>query len=207
MIFDFLNYFKDIIISLSLEHQILAYLFLFIIVFIENGLFFVPFLPGDSLFFLSGAIFSYVSFSEIFLLFLLVSLAAILGDTVNYLIGKFLGKEILKRHWINYSYIKKTEQYFVDYGEKTILLARFIPIVRTFAPFIAGIGRMDFTSFTIYNIAGGVMWVFIFLFGGYFFGNIPFIQENLTLLIIIMVLVSIIPIINFIYKEYKKKSK
>jgi membrane-associated protein len=204
MITSILNYFEAIIFSLSLEHQLPSFLFLFFIVFIENGFFFLPFLPGDSLFFVAGAIFSGVSIGRISFLFLLLVIAAILGDLLNYSIGRFAGKKILQRHWINQVHFKRTEQYFANYGKKTVFFARFIPIIRCIAPLVAGIGKMNIRSFMIYNILGAISWVFIFLFGGYFFGNIPIIKDNLSYIIIAIVIFSVIPIIYYSYKEYRK---
>jgi len=200
-------YFESILHSLSAEHRILAYLILFCVIFFETGLFFVPFLPGDSLFFLAGALFSSVSFTEIICLCILISIAAILGDLLNYAIGRFIGKEILLRHWINSRYLEKTHQYFAEYGERTVLLARFVPVVRTLTPFVAGVGKMKLRDFMKYNILGGVIWVFIFLLAGYFFGNIPFVQQNLSSFMIGIIFISIIPLAYFIFGELKKKAR
>ncbi len=173
-----------------------TYIILFIIIFCETGLVFVPFLPGDSLLFAVGA-FAALGSLNIFILIVLLIVAAVIGDTVNYWIGRFFGEKIVAnpRIPINQSHIDQTEKFFQKHGGKTIILARFVPIVRTFAPFVAGAGQMSYGKFISYNIIGGILWVLIATLSGYFFGNIPFVKENFSLVIIGVVLVSIIPII------------
>ncbi len=173
-----------------------TYIILFIIIFCETGLVFVPFLPGDSLLFAVGAFAALGSFN-IFVLIMILIIAAVIGDTVNYWIGRFFGEKIVAnpRIPINQSHIDQTEKFFQKHGGKTIILARFVPIVRTFAPFVAGAGQMSYGKFISYNIIGGILWVLIATLSGYFFGNIPFVNENFSLVIIGVVLVSIIPII------------
>ncbi|HJX06017.1 MAG TPA: DedA family protein [Candidatus Nanoarchaeia archaeon] len=184
------------------------YIILFVVIFLETGLVFTPFLPGDSLIFTVGA-FAAVGSLNITLLLVLLSLAAILGDSVNYSIGHFIGRKIIKSKpkLIKKDYLDKTQQFYDKYGGLTIVIARFIPIVRTFAPFLAGIGTMKYFKFLFYNIIGGILWVLVFLFAGYFFGNIPFVKENFALAIIAIIVVSMIPTIVEILRHWKKGKK
>ena len=184
------------------------YIILFVVIFLETGLVFTPFLPGDSLIFTVGA-FAAVGSLNITLLLVLLSLAAILGDSVNYSIGHFIGRKIIKSKpkLIKKDYLDKTQQFYDKYGGMTIVIARFIPIVRTFAPFLAGIGTMKYFKFLFYNIIGGILWVLVFLFAGYFFGNIPFVKENFALAIIAIIVVSMIPTIVEILRHWKKGKK
>ncbi|MCX5713435.1 MAG: VTT domain-containing protein [Candidatus Omnitrophica bacterium] len=156
-----------------------AYLMLFAIIFAETGLVVTPFLPGDSLLFMTGAIAALGSLN-IFALFALLGMAAVIGDSVNYAVGKYLGLKMFKKEsrFLKAEYIERTHRFYEKYGAKTIVLARFVPIVRTFAPFVAGMGSMNYAKFLTYNVAGGVLWVGLFLFGGFLFGNIPVIKNN-----------------------------
>jgi membrane-associated protein len=172
-----------------------TYLILFVIIFCETGLVVTPFLPGDSLLFAAGAFAAHGSFSLTWL-FLILSVAAVLGDTVNYWIGHWLGPKVFqneKSRVFKQEYLEKTHRFYEKYGGETIIIARFVPIVRTFAPFVAGIGRMSYLKFISYNVIGGVGWVAVFVFGGYFFGNIPMVQRNFTLVIVAIILVSMLP--------------
>ncbi len=187
----------------------LSYAILFIIIFIETGLVFTPFLPGDSLLFAAGAFAALGSFNVVFLFFLLW-FAAFLGDTVNYWIGHFFGQKIVSNPKlpIKKEHIDKTQAFYDKHGGKTIFLARFIPIVRTFAPFVAGIGRMSYKHFIVYNILGGLIWVATFLFAGYFFGNIPKVKENFSLVVFAIIFLSILPIIlEFLKSRLRLSSK
>jgi membrane-associated protein len=185
-----------------------SYIILFIIIFLETGLVFTPFLPGDSLLFAAGAFAALGSFN-VWLLLLLLSLAAILGDSVNYSIGHFVGRKIIKSKpkLIKKDYLDKTQHFYDKYGGMTIVIARFIPIVRTFAPFLAGIGTMKYFKFLAYNVIGGVLWVLAFLFAGYFFGNIPFVKNNFALAIIAIILVSMIPTILEGIRQWRKHKR
>ena len=169
---------------------------LFAIVFFETGLVVTPFLPGDSLLFTAGALASLGSLN-VWVLFLLLSLAAILGDTVNYWIGKRVGHRAFDGsiRFLKLEHLRKTEDFYERHGKKTIILARFVPIVRTFAPFVAGIGSMTYGTFLAYNVIGGVAWVGICLAAGYFFGNIPVVKANFSLVVLAIVLVSTLPIV------------
>lgn len=183
----------------------LTYGILFLIIFAETGLVITPFLPGDSLLFAAGAIASLGSLNIGLVVFLLI-VAAIAGDTVNYWIGHFFGQKLVdnpKIKFINQEHIDKTEQFYKKYGGKTIILARFVPIVRTFAPFVAGIGSMDYKKFVLYNVVGGVLWVTLFTLTGFFFGNIPLIQENFHYVVFIIIGLSIVPII---YEYIKRRT-
>ncbi len=171
-----------------------TYGLMFLVIFIETGLVVTPFLPGDSLLFAAGT-FAAIGALNIWLLFLLLAAAAVLGDTVNYWIGHYIGERAYNIKWIKREYLIRTQTFFDKYGRSTIFLARFVPIVRTFAPFVAGIGQMPYGAFISYNIFGGIAWVALFTFAGYFFGNIPFIRQHFSLVVIAIVLISIVPMV------------
>lgn len=195
------TYLKDLVA----QYGLLTYGILFSIVFAETGFVVTPFLPGDSLLFASGALAALGSF-DLWIVVVVLITAAILGDTVNYWIGHFFGKKIVDNpniKFINQEHIDKTEQFYKKYGGKTIVLARFVPIVRTFAPFVAGVGSMEYGKFIMYNVVGGVLWVGIFTLAGYFFGNMPVIQENFHYVIFAIIFLSLIPIV-FEYIQNKR---
>jgi membrane-associated protein len=169
----------------------LSYFLLFAVIFIETGLVFVPFLPGDSLLFAAGAI-SAISSLNIYTLIIILWMAAFLGDTANYFIGKFFGEKIADK--VNQEYLIKTRDFYKKHGGMTIFLARFIPIIRTFAPFVAGLGKMDYKKFISYNATGGLVWVLLFTLSGYFLGNIPQIKENFSIIVVIIILLSFLPV-------------
>lgn len=178
------------------EHGALTYALLFLIIFCETGLVVTPFLPGDSLLFAVGALSaSDNSPINVFFIFFLLAIAAIAGDTVNYFIGAFLGEKLLQKNipFMKQEYIDKTNAFYEKHGGKTIILARFVPIVRTFAPFVAGVGKMDYSKFILFNVIGGIAWVAIFIFAGHTFGNIPFVKENFEWVAIAIVLISVLP--------------
>ncbi len=168
---------------------------LFAIVFCETGLVVTPFLPGDSLLFTAGALAS-LGTLNVWVLFLLLSVAAILGDTVNYWIGKKIGPRAFDGtvKFLKQEHLRKTEAFYEKHGKKTIILARFVPIVRTFAPFVAGVGSMAYGTFIAYNVIGGVAWVAICVFSGYFFGNIPIVKKNFSLVILAIIGISVLPL-------------
>ena len=178
---------------------------LFVIVFCETGLVVTPFLPGDSLLFAAGALAAVDTSGSlnILVLWVVLSVAAILGDSVNYAIGKRIGKGVFKpgNRILKLEYLQRTEEFYEKHGNKTIILARFVPIVRTFAPFVAGVGNMDYKRFITYNFVGGLLWVTIFLAAGYLFGNVPFIKENFSLVTIGIILVSVVPMVLELLKE------
>lgn len=171
-----------------------TYLILFIVIFMETGLVVTPFLPGDSLLFAAGAFAAKGSFN-VSLLFFMLWLAAVLGDTANYWIGHFVGPRVFRENvrWLKREYLERTQAFYDKHGGKTIFLARFIPIIRTFAPFVAGIGQMRYGYFITYNIVGGLVWTALFIFGGYFFGNLPFVKNNFSFIIIAIILISVLP--------------
>jgi membrane-associated protein len=169
-----------------------TYAILFMVVFMETGFVVTPFLPGDSLLFAAGT-FAAVGSMNVWLLMILLIIAAIAGDTVNYWIGHYLGDRAYNIKWIKKEYLDRTHAFFEKHGGKTIFLARFVPIVRTFAPFVAGMGRMSYSYFFSYNVFGGIVWVVLFTMLGYFFGNIPFVKQNFELVILAIIFVSVVP--------------
>lgn len=202
---DLILHLDEYLTQLVGSYGTLTYAILFLVVFAETGFVVTPFLPGDSLLFAAGAIAALGSLN-IGLVVLLLIIAAIAGDTVNYWIGHFFGRKIVdnpKITFINQEHIDKTEQFFKKHGAKTIILARFVPIVRTFAPFVAGVGMMHYSTFILYNVIGGVAWVVIFSLLGYFFGNMPFIKENFHYAVFAIIGLSLIPII-YEYIQHKR---
>jgi membrane-associated protein len=181
--------------AITNEYGLLTYLLLFIIVFCETGLVITPFLPGDSLIFATGAVVASGSLNLSTILIVLC-IAAVAGDTVNYHIGHLLRNKITSHENIRFikkEHLDRTQAFFEKYGVKTIIIARFVPIVRTFAPFVAGVGTMPYSRFLSYNVIGGVLWVAAFLFGGYFFGNLPVVKNNFSLVILGIIFVSLLP--------------
>ncbi|NLL52562.1 MAG: DedA family protein [Peptococcaceae bacterium] len=185
-----------------------TYLILFLIVFIETGLVVFPFLPGDSLIFVVGALGATGALDVKFAAVLLMA-AAILGNTQNYYIGKYIGHrafQIRDNRFFKKEYLYKTHKFYEKHGGKTIFISRFMPIIRTFAPFVAGIGKMRFVRFMSYNILGGLFWVLIFIFAGYYFGNIPVVQKNFTLVILAIIFISLLPsIIVYIQTNFLRR--
>jgi membrane-associated protein len=189
------------------QYGILTYFILFSIIFIETGLVITPFLPGDSMLFAAGAL-AGIGSMNIFTLLIVIYLAAILGDTANYHIGKKIGNKILEKEevrFINKEYLKKAQKFYEKHGSMTIVLARFIPIIRTFAPFVAGIGEMNYLKFISYNMVGGGLWVSLFLGGGYFFGNLSFVKEHFSYVLIAIIILSLLPGVIVFIKEKRKK--
>ena len=172
-----------------------TYIILFLVILCETGLVVLPFLPGDSLLFAAGA-FAAKGDINIATLFMILCVAAILGDSINYEVGRIIGPRIAQREksrYVNKEHIAKTHQFYEKYGAKTIIIARFIPIIRTIAPFVAGLGAMSYKKFLQYNVIGGIAWVAICLFAGYLFGNIPLVKQNFTMVILAIISVSILP--------------
>ena len=173
-----------------------TYLLLFIIVFCETGLVVTPILPGDSLLFAAGALAATGALNAVYL-FGLLAVAAIAGDTVNYAIGKSIGPRVFRENirFIKQEYLFRTQEFYQRHGGKTIFLARFVPIIRTFAPFVAGVGTMTYRRFVAYNVFGGVVWTGLFTFAGFYFGSLPAVKENFTLVILAIIFISIMPIL------------
>jgi len=196
--------------SLIVSYQLWTYLILFAVIFCETGLVVTPFLPGDSLLFATGALAATAgSPLRIHWLFLVLTVAAVLGDTVNYWIGHATGPKIFSQKKIRFlkkEHLEKTHAFYEKYGGITIILARFIPIIRTFAPFVAGIGRMTYGRFISYNVIGGIAWVAIFVFGGFFFGNLPVVRRNFTAVIFAIILISVLPgVIEYLRQRRRAK--
>jgi membrane-associated protein len=186
----------------------ITYIILFIIIFCETGLVILPFLPGDSLLFAAG---TFVAKGDLSLgiLYVTLCIAAVLGDSVNYEIGRFFGPKIAKQEktrFLNRDHVERTHKFYEKYGAKTIIIARFVPIIRTFAPFVAGIGDMGYKRFLQYNVIGGIGWISICMLGGYLFGNIEFVKHNFSLVMLGIVIVSILPAV-IEYIRYKLSSK
>jgi membrane-associated protein len=185
-------YFKEIIS----QYGLWTYLLLFAIIFCETGLVVTPFLPGDSLLFVAGTFAADpASGLNPWLLVLILSVAAILGDTANYWMGHYIGPKAFteERRYLKKEYLDRTHRFYEKYGGMTIIIARFVPIVRTFAPFVAGIGAMNYTRFILYNIFGGIAWVATFIFAGYLFGNLHGVKENFAFVVMAIVLISVMP--------------
>jgi len=205
-IIDFIIHLDTHLSDLIQTYGLWTYLILFVVIFCETGLVVTPFLPGDSLIFAAGT-FAARGDLKVGWLFLVLAAAAVIGDTVNYWIGKIIGPKIFhkeKTRFFKKEYLDRTHEFYEKYGAETIIIARFVPIIRTFAPFVAGIGRMSYLKFISYNVIGGVGWVATFTFGGYFFGNIPFVKNNFSIVIIAIILISLIPAVVEFLKHRKK---
>lgn len=194
---DFLLNLDEHLISFVATYGSWTYGLLFLIIFVETGLVIMPFLPGDSLLFAAGAL-AGIDAIDIWLLYPLLFAAAVVGDNVNYWIGRYVGPRVFtddKRRWLRREHLERTHRFFERYGHVAIILARFVPIVRTFMPFVAGIGRMTYRRYLAFDIAGGILWVSLFVFAGYFFGNIPFVQENFHIVVAGIIIISLVPIL------------
>ena len=210
LIIDFILHIDHHMVQLVQDYHLWTYAILFVIIFCETGLVVTPFLPGDSLLFVAGAITALPEMPlEIGYLVVVVFTAAVLGDSCNYMIGHFFGKKLFSNpnsKIFKQSYLDKTHDFFRKYGGKTIILARFVPIVRTFAPFVAGMGKMNYYYFMIYNLTGAALWVGIFCFAGYFFGDLPFVQQNLKLLLLAIIVISVLPAVIEVIRARLKKA-
>lgn len=214
---DLLKAFLDIILHIDVhlqqwvtDYRTWTYLILFIIVFMETGFVVTPFLPGDSMLFAAGTVAAMDGEPlSMFVLLPLLIAAAYLGDTANYFFGKYLGQTVYERNYrlIKREYLDRTHAFYEKHGGKTIIIARFMPIIRTFAPFVAGIGTMSYRRFTSFNIIGAILWVCSFCIAGYFFGNIPLIKRNFTIAIFVIIFLSILPMIIAFVKNYMEKRK
>lgn len=208
-LFDFILHIDRHLHQLASEYGLWVYGIVFLIVFCETGLVVLPLLPGDSLLFAAGSLASLPD-SQLspHLLFLGLSIAGILGDTLNYWIGKKIGPKVFasqESRFFKREYLDKTHAFYLKYGAKTIVIARFIPIIRTFAPFVAGVGKMPYRTFIFYNIIGAVIWVGSFVYAGFYFGQLPFVQTNFKLIILAIIVLSIMPpVIEYLKHRFKK---
>lgn len=208
-IMDFVLHIDVHLNDLILTYGLWTYAILFTIIFCETGLVVAPFLPGDSLLFAAGAFAAAGSLDAVWL-FVSLSVAAIIGNIVNYWIGYSIGPNVLQKkniRFLNKAYLDRAHKFYEKHGGKTIVIARFIPIIRTFAPFVAGVGFMTYGRFMLYNVVAGIGWVGIFIFGGYFFGNLPSVKQNFTLVIVAIIVVSTLPaIIELIRHRFRSSS-
>jgi len=212
-VMDTLHHIADFFIHLDTHISYLSshfgawtYLILFAIIFCETGLVVTPFLPGDSLLFVLGAMAASGDL-QLATLIALLALAAVAGNMLNYMVGGFLSKEVLAHQripFVKQAYIERTQEFFEKYGAKTIIITRFIPLIRTFAPFMAGVGAMPLGRFTIYNLVGGIAWVLVGLLSGFFFGHLPFVRKNFSAVILAIVFISLIPAVIEFVKHRRK---
>jgi len=210
-IIDFILHIDVHLANLVAQYGMWVYAIVFLIIFCETGLVVTPFLPGDSLLFVAGALSALPENDlNVHILVLLITCAAIIGDAVNYAIGQFFGNKLFgnpKSKIFKQSYLDKTHAFYEKHGGKTIILARFVPIIRTFAPFVAGMGKMSYRHFAIFNVVGGIIWATLFTYAGFLFGGFEFVQNNLKLLIVAIIIVSIIPGVVEVWRNRSKKEK
>jgi membrane-associated protein len=208
-VLDFIRHLDVHLENIMREYQLATYLILALIIFCETGLVVTPFLPGDSLLFAAGAITAKTGILNVWLLIPLLFGAAILGDNTNYFFGRFLGDKVFTRdYWfLKRKYIDQTQEFYAKHGGKTLIIARFVPIVRTFAPFVAGVGKMDYRKFISYCISGGILWVSTLTLAGYFFGQIPIVKNNFEVVVMGIIGISLLPIvIEFAKAKFGKKT-
>lgn len=205
---DFILHIDKHLSSLIQNYGMGTYLILFLIIFLETGFVVTPFLPGDSLLFATGA-FAAQGVLNLWLVIILLLIAAIAGDSLNFWIGHHVGKRWLRDgKLINKDYLQHTEEFYKKHGNKTVVLARFLPVIRTFAPFVAGIGRMHYPTFVLYNILGALLWIGLFVISGYLFGNISWVQDNFSLVILTIIILSFVPgVIEYLRHRKKRKIK
>jgi membrane-associated protein len=206
-VIDFVLHMDDQLAIIISQYGTWTYALLFLIIFLETGFVVTPFLPGDSLLFAAGS-FAALGLLNPWVLFGLLGFAAVLGDTINYWIGNYIGDRAFSGNirWLKKEYLDRTHAFYDKHGGKTIILARFVPIIRTFAPFVAGVGSMTYGRFITYNVVGGVVWVAIFTFLGYFFGTLPFVEQNFELVIFAIIFISLLPPV-FEYLKARKESR
>jgi membrane-associated protein len=204
---DFVLHMDEHLAAIISQYGTWTYVLLFLIIFMETGFVVTPFLPGDSLLFAAGSFAALGSLNP-WVLFGLLGIAAVLGDTINYWIGNYIGDRAFSGNirWLKREYLDRTHAFYEKHGGKTIILARFVPIIRTFAPFVAGVGSMSYGRFITYNVVGGVVWVAIFTFMGYFFGNLPFVQNNFELVIFAIIFISLLPPVFEYFKARREGS-
>ena len=189
--------------QIAAQHGHWLYLLLFLIIFAETGLVVTPFLPGDSILFISGTVVATADLNVHLLVVVLIA-AAILGDTINYSIGHYIGPRVFDRpdsRWFRQEHLRRTQSFYDRYGGVTIIIGRFVPIIRTFAPFLAGVAGMTYTRFLSYNVVGAVLWIVSLVYAGYLFGNIPWVKNNLTLIVFLIVAISLIPAVTTFIQE------
>jgi membrane-associated protein len=205
ILIDFVLHLDEHLATIISQYGTWTYALLFFVIFMETGFVVTPFLPGDSLLFAAGSFAALGSLSP-WVLFGLLGFAAVLGDTINYWIGHYIGDRAFSGNirWLKKEYLDRTHQFYEKHGGKTIILARFIPIIRTFAPFVAGVGSMTYLRFISYNVIGGLAWVATFTFMGYFFGNLPFVKKNFELVIFAIIFLSLLPPIFEFFKARKE---
>jgi membrane-associated protein len=204
---DFIIHIDKHLVQITSQYQGWTYLILFVIIFAETGFVVTPFLPGDSLLFAAGALIAGGSSGlDIYLLALILIVAAFTGNTLNYTLGNFLGPKVFKENnkVLKLDYYLQTKAFFDKHGGKAVIFSRFMPIIRTIAPFVAGVGRMSFLRYSLYNIIGGVSWIVLFLFAGYMLGNVPFFKAHFSLIGIVIIVVSVIPPIIAAFRSKKK---
>nr|WP_023638380.1 DedA family protein [Musicola paradisiaca] len=210
-VIDFILHIDVHLAELVAQYGVWIYAILFLILFCETGLVVTPFLPGDSLLFVAGALAALPSNAlDVHFMVVVMVVAAVLGDAVNYIIGRLFGEKLFRNpdsKIFRRSYLDKTHQFYHRHGGKTIILARFVPIVRTFAPFVAGMGHMRYRHFALYNIAGALLWVLLFTYAGYFFGDLPVVQSNLKLLIVAIIFISILPGVIEIWRHKRAQAR
>lgn len=209
---DFILHIDQHLVEIVNDYQTWTYLILFLIIFIETGVVVMPFLPGDSLLFAAGMLAAQPNDLNVWILIALLLIAAIGGDSLNYSIGRRFGMEITKfkifgKRVVKDEQIEKTHSFYEKYGSKTIVIARFVPIVRTLAPFVGGIGKMHYSTFLTYNVVGAILWVVGITLAGYFLGNIPFIRDNFSTVVLLIIFLSILPIIFEVVKERMNSRK
>ncbi len=216
---DFIHWIVDFVLHIDkhladifTNYQQLSYAILFLVIFVETGLVIMPFLPGDSLLFAAGALIASTGTLNIYIFIPLLIAAAVLGDNSNYFIGRFIGERVLKIKWISKivkpEYLAKTEKYFEKYGSRTVVMARFIPIVRTITPFVAGVGEMKYLIFLSYSLIGGVLWISAMSLLGFFFGNLEVVKNNFEIVVFAIIGISILPMVyQFVKSMFSKKTE
>jgi membrane-associated protein len=205
---DFILHIDRHLAEIIASYGLWTYAILFAIIFVETGLVIMPFLPGDSLLFAAGAFAAKPETGlNVHLIAALLFVAAVLGDTVNYWIGAKVGPAVFKREdsvWLRKKHLERAHEFFERYGGRAIILARFVPIVRTFVPFVAGIGQMNYGRFLAYNVIGGFLWIYFFTYAGWMFGNQPFVQKNFKLVILAIIILSVLPIVVEFFNEWRR---
>jgi membrane-associated protein len=202
---DFILHIDEHLTAIIARYGVWTYAILFAIIFVETGLVVMPFLPGDSLLFAAGAFASKGALNPV-VLTVLLTIAAVIGDTVNYWIGRYFGPRVFteNRRFLNKRHLDRAQEFYERHGGKAIVFARFVPIVRTFAPFVAGVGAMNYPRFLMYNVGGGIAWITMFVWAGYFFGNIPTVEKNFELVIFAIIGLSVLPMVYEYWKERKR---